>query len=120
MIIHAFICSLLIVTGQAFWKVAIEKSGGLAQIQPPYIKSIFLLLISPYMLSGIIIYLGATIYWMYLLGKFEYSSVYPTLISFACFNAMILGVLFFRESVTILKCIGVLLIISGIYLIVKK
>lgn len=117
-IIFAFTCSLLIVTGQVLWKVAIDKNGGLINSKYTIIENILNVGASYYMLSGILIYLIATVYWMYLLGRYEYSYIYP-LFSMTYIISIIFAAVFFNESITLFKVIGVLFIITGVVIIAK-
>lgn len=78
-VVLALICALLISTGQVLWKISIDKNGGLVKPGIPLVQNFIQLFISPYMLVGIFVYGIATIFWMYLLGKFEYSYIYPML-----------------------------------------
>jgi len=74
-ILSALVCSVLIVVGQVLWKVAIDKNGGLINHDYTIGKNLFNYLFSPYMVSGILIYIVATVFWMYLLGKYEYRAL---------------------------------------------
>ncbi len=109
------ICALLITVGQVFWKIALIKKN-FSFSSDITIKKVINLIFSPYMISGIVIYFFATIFWLYLLNKFEYSKIYPMLASAFIF-ALIFAHYIFKENIGWYKISGVLFIIIGIFLI---
>jgi uncharacterized membrane protein len=111
-------CSFMIVLGQVLWKIAIDEKGGLFDKNLTLFHNVTALLSSPYMLSGILIYFVATVFWMYLLGKFEYSFIYP-LFSMTYIISFIFASLVFHESITAYKIIGVVLIMAGVFFIAR-
>ena len=111
-------CSTLIVLGQILWKIAIDSNGGLLNSKYSILQNVYNLAASPYMLIGILIYMFATIFWMYLLGEYEYSFIYP-LFSFTYILSIIFGSVLFNEVITIYKIIGISFIIAGIIIIFK-
>ena len=117
-ILYVFICSLLIVTGQVLWKIALDANGGGINSKYNIGDNIFNLMTSPYMIGGIFIYILATIYWMYLIGEYEYSLIYP-MFSMTYIISFVYASLLFDESISIYKILGVLLIIAGVVLIAK-
>ena len=117
-VIFSFTCSLLIVFGQVLWKIAIDKNGGLINSNQSLIDNIMNYLTSGYMLSGLLVYFFATIYWMYLLGRYEYSYIYP-MFSMTYIISIIFASIIFNESITIYKIIGIIFIVIGVVIIAK-
>jgi uncharacterized membrane protein len=115
-IFSALLCSLLIVLGQVFWKIAIDKSGGLFSNDVSLLRSSLNLLRSPWMIGGLLIYFLATVYWVYLLSKYEYSYIYP-LTSMVYLISFIFAIFVFKENVNIYRWLGVFLIIAGVIFI---
>ena len=103
-------CSVLIVCGQVLWKIAIDNNGGLINSKYSIGQNIWNLVISPYMFTGIFIYMFATVFWMYLLGEYEYSFVYPML-SITYILSFIFAFFLFNETITLSKIVGILFII---------
>ena len=110
--------SFLIVTGQVLWKLAIDKNGGLINSDSTNIQNILNLLLSPYMLSGVVIYMCATVFWMYLLGEYEYSFIYP-MSSMTFVMSLFFASYVFDEEITLYKIIGVLVIMLGVFIVTK-
>ena len=114
----ALLCAFMITTGQVLWKIAIDRNGGLLNSKLSIIDNISRLLFSPYMISGIVVYGIATIFWMYLLGKYEYSYIYPML-AISYIISFIYAFYIFNEMITISKVVAVALIILGIIILNK-
>lgn len=78
--------------------------------------SILKTFMSPYVLGGLVAYGLSTVVWLFVLKNFPLSVAYPSL---ALTYVIITGVsvLFLGEAINIIKILGLLLIISGVYLI---
>ena len=111
------ICALMITSGQVCWKYAMIKEK-FSFSQDLTIRKGLNLLFSPLMMLGIIIYIFATIFWMFLLSKYEYSKIYPILASAYVF-ALLYAYLLFDEVIGVNKIFGVVLIILGIVFITR-
>jgi drug/metabolite transporter (DMT)-like permease len=72
--------------------------------------------VNPYLVSGVVVYGVATIFFVYLLSRYELSYFYPLTASTYIF-AFLAGVYFFNEQVTISKIAGMLVIFFGIVII---
>jgi drug/metabolite transporter (DMT)-like permease len=112
-------CSFLIVSGQVLWKIAIDNNDGLINSKYSVVQNVWNLLTSPYMLSGLFIYMFATVFWMYLLGKYDYSFIYP-LFSITYVLSFIFAYFLFNETITLYKVIGVMFIILGVIITSKS
>ena len=117
-ILLVLLFSFLIVSGQVLWKLAIDKNGGLINRDYTAIQNFWNLLLSPYMLFGIGIYMFATVFWMYLLGEYEYSFIYP-MSSMTFVMSLFFASYVFDEEITLYKIIGVLIIILGVFIVTK-
>lgn len=109
-----FINIIMLVSGQVLWKIGVSKMH--SQLSP---KGIIEVIIDPYILGGGIIYVLATIIWLYLLSKSELSKIYPLQSLCYVFGA-IAGMIIFKECFTLNKIFGLILILSGAVLIVSK
>lgn len=93
---------------------------GLARMLPfewswPFWRSVFFNL--PFGGSGICYALG-TVLWFYMVKHYPLSMAYP-LVSLSYIFGMIAAVVVFHEPVSVVKWIGVVLIVLGCYFIVK-
>jgi len=112
-------CAGCLSTGQVLWKVALDRNGGLIKQGVSLASNFWGLFISPFMLAGIFLYGLATIVWLYVLGEYEYSYIYP-MISIAYVFGFIYSKVVFHEQINAYRWIGVALIIAGVILINRK
>ncbi len=111
--LYIFGTILFTVLGQVIIKWRVVQYGNLpVSIQE---KAIFMfkLLIDPYIIIGLVSALLAALSWMAAMTKFEISHAYP----FMALNfilVLVLSGIFFNESITLFKVLGVMLIIFGI------
>lgn len=102
----------LLVAGQTLWKLGIAAH--------PFrgVGGAFLALFTPYIFAGIILYGIATVVWIYLLSRLPISMLYP-LQSLAYVLTVIVAVLMFHEHVSVLRWMGVAIILIGVAFVVK-
>lgn len=105
---------LMLVSGQLLWKIGIGKSDFVFSA-----RGILNIIFNPYILGGGIIYVFATVIWIYVLSKEELSKVYP-LQSLCYVVGTLAGVLIFKECFTFNKGLGLVFIIIGAFIIVSK
>ncbi len=79
---------------------------------------LFKLFFDPYIFSGFLSAIFASLFWMSAMTKLPISRAYP-IMSIAPILVLFFGVVFLGESLTIGKIIGTILIISGTYLSIK-
>ncbi len=95
------------------------QMGGVGPLPAGHLaKLIFLLqqFLNPWILSGFISAFLASLAWMAAMTRFELSYAYPFM-SLAVVIVMILGVVFFGETVNLPKVLGTLLVMFGLVLI---
>ena len=100
---------VFLATGQMLWKLGMSKIEGF---------NIGRIILSPYIISGIVLYGLATLLWLYILSKEELSLVYP-LQSITYVLGTVFAIFIFHENVSLLRWIGVVIIIAGAVLVAK-
>lgn len=115
LIILSLLQSLLLAGGQVSLKLAMARVPSFKWTWP---------VIKLYVLDFWFLFTGAffgaaTILWMYILKNYPLSESYP-LTSFAYVFGLLAAVVIFHESVNFEKVAGVLLILSGAFLLMKK
>jgi multidrug transporter EmrE-like cation transporter len=115
-IIIFFITTTLLVVGQALWKIS---SGQLTDISG--IKNIFLkLIVNLPFITGCSFYIIATGLWIYLLGQYDYSKIYPIFVGTCIILSLIVGLIFFKENTGVVnKIIGSVVILCGVVIVTK-
>lgn len=102
---------LLLVSGQILWKTGIPAGADL--------RAILLSLFTAKVLAGIALYGVATVLWLYILSRGEFSIVYP-LQSTAYALGVVVAWLVFKEAIPMTRWIGVGLIFAGAGLIALR
>lgn len=104
--------TILLVTGQTLWKI------GAGKIEFSGLKAMVNMALSPWIVIGGILYVIATVIWIYLLSKLPLSLLYP-LQSVAYILGLLVAYFLFKEIIPITRWIGVLVILLGVYLVTK-
>ncbi len=107
---------LFTVYGQLILKHRIGRYG---ELPGPFADKVLFLLnlfLDPYIFSGFAAAFIAGLFWMAAMTKFELSFAYPFIIGGLVIFTGILSVIILKESITVYKAAGILLIVSGIYL----
>ncbi|WAH38828.1 hypothetical protein [Alicyclobacillus dauci] len=104
---------ILLVAGQTLWKY------GLKDRDLTNLKSVIVAMFSPWVIGGIILYVVATVIWIFLLNKLSLSLLYP-LQSLAYVAAIFISIFIFHEHVPPLRWVGVGVILVGVSLVALK
>lgn len=109
---------LISVFAGALGQVCLKK--GMASIGSISIKGIFLhpqiLVTNPWVTIGMLLYGGSFALWLAVLSKVELSKAYP-MVSLGYLLTFALGVVLFHEQVSVLKCCGLALVMTGVALL---
>jgi drug/metabolite transporter (DMT)-like permease len=111
-VILVFLNCFLLVTGQILWKI------GLDEVSFNSLKDILNLIFNKYISLGIFVYVIATVYWFYILKRFDLTKVYP-LQCLSYVLAPIFGHFILKESITRNSIFGTILICIGVFFIAK-
>ncbi|MBE3577838.1 MAG: EamA family transporter [Limnochordales bacterium] len=99
--------------GQLSLKKGITVFGSVDKLSPGCIIS---MLTQPFVAAGLLLYAVSAVLWLVVLSRVELSTAYPML-SLGYVLVVLLSWLFFRESLSLIKVLGVLLICAGVALI---
>lgn len=115
MINHIYILLTILFTvyGQIVIKWQVSSAGAMPASLIPKLNFILGLLLNPWVISGYLGALLASLAWMAAVSKFPLSYAYPFM-SFAFVLVLFLSSIFFREPITTAKSLGMALIVSGI------
>jgi multidrug transporter EmrE-like cation transporter len=112
------ICVGMGVIGQLAMKKGMNIIGNIG-MKDIISSRIFEIVLQKYVFIGLVFYVLASLVWLVILSQEELSFAYP-LISIGYIITAILSKLFFNESLTLFRFLGILLIFGGVYLIVLK
>lgn len=104
---------LITVYGQMIVKWRLIQAGSLPVGLPNKAAFFARLLCDPWMISVILVTPLAALFWFAALTKYELSYAYPFM-SLAFVLVLILSAIFFHETVTVPKVLGVLLVTVGL------
>ncbi len=114
LLILSLMQSALLAGGQVFLKVAMQRAPKFSFTWP---------IIRNYLTNWPFLYCGicmgaASLLWFYILKHYEFSVAYP-LVSFSYVFGMIASVVVFHEVVPVTRWIGLALIVSGTFLLLR-
>ena len=117
---HSYIlCTILFtVYSQLIIRWQVKLAGELPSGFQEKSLHILQLLVSPWVLTAIIATLLAGMSWMLTMTRFEISYAFP-FISMTYVLMLIAGFYFFGESLSLMKLLGTLMVVSGLMIIVK-
>ena len=106
--------SILLVAAQTFLKIAVQLFGSFSWTLT-YFKTVFTTW--QFAISGVCA-LAAMLTWMYVLKHYEFSIAYP-LLSISYIIGLLSACFFLHEAVPISRWIGVVIIMVGVYFVVR-
>ncbi len=115
----ALFCILLAVVGQTLMKLAIVRSGGMPVLEIGLGGLVSKCLQVPYILVGFGAYGVSAVLWLEVLSELDFSVAFP-LVSVSYVLALFIGRYLFDESINFSRILGVLLICSGVFFIIKS
>ncbi len=108
-------CSLSAAGSSIFLRISIDKIGGFSF----NLDSILKISTSPLFLAGLVLYGMTGFIWLKILATEELSVAYPLLIGLTFMLVSVGAVVFFREHISIIKFVGFVFIVLGIYVVTK-
>lgn len=117
---HAYIFVMLFlgIYSQLIMRWQVKLAGTLPTGLEEKFFFVIRLLFSPWVLSSIVATFFAGISWMLAMTKFEISYAYPW-VSLSFVLVPLFGIFLFGETVTTTKCVGIFVIIFGIFILAQ-
>ncbi len=114
------ITTALLSAGQALWKRAAINFPVYIKEGSPLFKAVLQVLLSGYFISGAILYVVATLIYLWLFSKYPYFSVQLTMVSLAVVFSLLVSYFIFKEHISIVNFFGIPLILAGVILVTWK
>ncbi|MGB9613312.1 MAG: EamA family transporter [Candidatus Margulisiibacteriota bacterium] len=108
---------LLAVTGQLLMKRGMMLFGSFPVSQ--LLFKIIPMFLNPWVFSGLVCFGLSSIFWLVVLSRLELSLVYP-MVSVAYVLVAMASWIFFRENLSLIRWLGIAVIILGVYLISRS
>jgi len=103
--------------GQLFMKMGLKENP--IEFKDLLSLKLFNVIFQKYVFIGVVLYLLAVLLWFVVLSKAELSFAYP-LISLAYVITAFLAIYFFGEQVTLVRWLGIVLILAGVFFITRS
>ena len=84
-----------------------------------FLQKIIPMFLNPFVFSGIACFGLSAVTWLVVLSRLELSYVYP-LVSVAYIMVAIASWILFKENVTLIRWLGILVIVMGVFLISRS
>jgi len=117
-ILAIFISIFLAVVGQLLLKMGMLRVGKFSFNISTLVHQYTRILLNPFVIAGLFAFFISMLIWLYVLSRMELSFAYP----FVALNyvLILLGSYFLlKETITLPKMIGVVVIIIGVYLVAR-
>lgn len=116
--IFLFATVFLASIGQFILKWRLSTKSSQASLSWESVSNILMMLLDPYILIGLFLAFGSSIFWMAALSKYDLSDLYPYM--GLSFIIVLMGSsVIFGEGVNLGKLIGTFLIVAGVYICSK-
>ena len=107
---------ILTTFGQVFMKQGMIELSGFSMMSPSMLWAMFC---NVWILAGILCYCVSSVAWLAALSKLELSFAYPFM-SFGFVLVTFMSWIFFHERISLLRLVGVLIIVIGVVIISRK
>ena len=107
----------LAIIGQLLMKYGMMQFGqfGMAEFLPKLLPMIF----QPYVFAGIAAFAVSSVFWLVVLSRMDLSLVYP-LVSIGYIVTAIFSSIYFGETVSLVRWIGIITICVGVFFISRS
>ena len=115
----ALVAIPLLVGGQALLKVGLNDIGGVSLFDGNPLGSLLGLFRTPWVILGFVCYGISAILWLDVLSKLDFSMAFP-MVSLTYVFSLIIGRFIFHETVGLDRVVGVLLILAGLFFVIRS
>lgn len=116
--ILALLISICLILGQSLWGSAVKKISPVGR-NVPFIEVLSGVLASPKFWLGAFFYGTGTLIYLLLLSKVKFFSVQISMTGLAIIFSVLISHFIFKESITVVNFIGIVLVLSGILLVMR-
>lgn len=117
LLIISVVCN---VVANILLKFGVTKAGGFALSQSSLIGDLIKTALNPYIMGGLALYGFSFIVWLRVLTISDLSKSYPIFVTIVFILTTIGSVLFLKESVSIVRVLGIAILIAGVFLVARS
>jgi len=115
-----FAAALLTVGANLMMRSGVVRAGGLKLAGATLVPQLLRMAREPMFVGGAFFYILSALVWFSVISTEQLSTAYPILVSLTFLLVTGGSVLFFHESVSTLKAVGLLIILGGIWIVATK
>jgi drug/metabolite transporter (DMT)-like permease len=115
----ALVAIMLLVGGQTLLKLGLNDVGGVSLFGENPMGSLLGLLRTPWIILGFACYGISSVLWLDVLSKLDFSLAFP-MVSLTYVFQLLIGRFIFQEIVGLDRIVGVLLILSGLFFVIRS
>lgn len=112
-----FLVALVQVIGNLLLRAGVVRAGGLSLAVNTFVRDMLRLVVEPVFLLGVFFYGLSSIIWFAVISTEELNRSYPLLVSLSFILVTAGATLFFQESFSLQKLVGVFVLLIGILLV---
>lgn len=115
----ALIAILLLVSGQTLLKLGLNAIGGVRLFTGDALNSLLGVFRTPWIILGFVCYGTSALLWLDVLSKLDFSMAFP-MVSLTYVFSLLIGRFIFHETVGVERILGVALILSGLFFVIRS
>lgn len=108
------------VTANILLKTGVNKMGNISLSASSFIADILKAAFNPFIIAGLALYGFSFILWLRVLSLSDLSKAYPIFVTFVFILTTIGSVIFLKESVSLMRVVGIAILICGIFLVARS
>lgn len=117
LLILSVICN---VTANIFLKTGVTKVGGISLSQTSLVVDFFKAVLNPFIIGGLALYGFSFVMWLRVLSISDLSKSYPIFVTFVFILTTVGSVIFLKESVSMMRIVGIGILILGVFLVARS
>ncbi|HJQ09263.1 MAG TPA: hypothetical protein VJ836_07330 [Candidatus Saccharimonadales bacterium] len=114
--LFSIVFALLLVLAQSCWKLSVDAHKGVFDGTITIAKAIGFVF-SPLTIFGVVVYVVATVCYMFMLSKYQFSMIQATAIPLSLIFSVMVATIFFHDHLTLVNLCGIALIAAGLVLL---
>ena len=118
----AFICIIMIIAAQALLKYGVlqyKDVGGIQLVGREFLTGMRRIITSWHIIVAIVLYAASAVLWLEVLSHIALSVAYP-MVSISYAGAVVVGRLLFKEPISALHIVGIVLICCGVIALIRS
>ncbi|OGE13290.1 hypothetical protein A3G14_05410 [Candidatus Curtissbacteria bacterium RIFCSPLOWO2_12_FULL_38_9] len=108
------------VTANILLKTGVIKTGGISSDATDIITNVLKVAVSPYIVTGLTLYGLSFLIWLRVLSFNDLSRSYPIFATIVFLMTTIGSVIFLKEHVSIIRIVGIAVMLTGIFIVSRS